>query len=173
MKIKKEYIPVISFVTALFFILVLFVPKFRQTLLAYHEHLKGLLTSSYSINGWILLFFILFSAIGLAYVLYRLYYTQPLRAFYMSYKTDTIKDAIWKWQWQESSIEHLWCYCPTCNSELSYESDHLLFQTTFTCPYCNKEVTKMEGSNVNYVLNFIKREIRRNIQRQMKEKAQK
>lgn len=169
LKIKKEFAPVLSFFLVLFLILFLFVPKFSQALLAYHDYIKGLLTSSYTINGWILLFFIIFSSIGFMFVLYRIYYIKPSAAFFTSYKQDTIKNAVWKWQWVNNDIEHLWCYCPVCNSELSYESDHLLFQTKFTCTTCNQEIMKMEGSHINYVLNYIKREVRRNIQRKIKE----
>lgn len=147
--------------------MIAFVPRFTAALLSYHDAIKSLLLANYSVNGGILLFLIVFCVIGLGFVLYRIYYTQPAQASFTNYRSETIKDALWKWQWVDNKIEKLWCFCPTCNNELSYESDHLLFQTTFTCHTCNKEIMKIEGSNVNYVLNFVKKEIRRNIQRNM------
>lgn len=158
---QNKYLPLLSFFTLFILLLFIFVPAFKENILIVHEHIRSALIGSYKVNGWILLFLVLFSMVGFGYVLYTLYYTKPRKSFYANYRSESIKNALWKWQWKENSIESLWCFCPKCNGELSYNTDFLLQEISFSCQNCQQEITKIQGENINYVLTYIKKEIRR------------
>lgn len=168
MKKSHVFIPILAFLIVLVGILLVFVPAFKTTIFQLQVELKTLLTSNYSINGWILLFLAVFALIGLSGVLYKIYYIKPKKSIYAHHTVQEIKHAVWKWHWNENKIEQLWCFCPTCNDELSYDTDHLLQTITFSCERCNKEVSKFNAHNINAVLAFIKNEIRRLLRKNRK-----
>ncbi len=149
-------------------ILLAFVPAFKLQVLHWHNTLKTILTSSYTINGWILLFLISFSLIGFGFVLYKIYYIKPKKSIYADHTIHEIKGAVWKWHWNENKIEQLWCFCPECNDELSYDNDHLLQTITFSCQQCDKQISKFNAHNINAVLVFVKNEIRRILKKHKK-----
>lgn len=168
MKKSHYYIPFASFLALLVVVLFVFVPSFKANIFVWHHQIKTLLVSSYSINGWVLLFLVLFAIIGFCFVLYKLYYVEPRKSIYAHHTTQEIKGAVWKWHWNENKIEQLWCFCPTCNDELGYNHDHLLHTITFSCQQCNKEISKFDAQNINAVLTFVKNEIRRILRKQKK-----
>lgn len=161
MKKSNPLIAILTFCFVLFLLLLVFVPSFKTEILLAHTKLKTILTSSYLLNGWILLFLIIFSSIGFGFVLYKIYYIKPRKSIYADHTVHEIKGAVWKWHWNENKIEQLWCFCPTCNNELSYDNDHLLQTITFSCPQCEQEISKFNAHNINSVLVFVKNEIRR------------
>lgn len=170
MRLKKSnyYIPLLSFVALLVVVLLIFVPSFKANIFDWHMKIKHMLTSSYLINGWLLLFFISFSIIGFCFVLYKIYYIEPKKSIYADHTLQEIKGAVWKWHWNQNKIEQLWCFCPVCNDELSYDNDHLLNVITFSCEHCQKEISKFDAQNINGVLTFVKNEIRRTLKRRKK-----
>jgi transcription initiation factor IIE alpha subunit len=97
-----------------------------------------------------------------------MYYIKPKKSIYADHVVQEINTAVWKWRWNENKIEQLWCFCPTCNDELSYDNDHLLQTITFSCEHCNKEIAKFNAQNINAVLAFVKNEIRRILRKNKK-----
>ncbi len=149
-------------------VLFAFVPAFKTSVFQLQTVIKSMLISHYALNGWILLFLIVFALIGFCFVLYKMYYIKPKKTIYADHVVQEIKTAVWKWRWNENKIEQLWCFCPTCNDELSYDNDHLLQTITFSCEHCNKEIAKFNAQNINAVLAFVKNEIRRILRKNKK-----
>ena len=168
LKKSHYYKPIASFLALFFVVLLIFVPSFKTNIFDWQIQLKAILTSNYLINGWILLFLIVFALIGFCFVLYKLYYIEPKKSIFAHHTTHEIKGAVWKWHWNQNKIEQLWCFCPTCNDELSYDHDHLLHTITLSCPHCKKEISKFDAQNINGVLTFVKNEIRRILTKQKK-----
>ena len=132
-------------------------------------HSKLFLNTLFETKGWMLLLLVFFSFLGVIKLIEFMLSFYPNQHKFHKYKQDTFKQALWKWKWQDDRIEQLWCYCPTCNNELSYNSDYLLYKTDLLCPNCEKLITSYDGDNINYVLTKVKSEIRRVVQRQLNE----
>ncbi|MFA7083639.1 MAG: hypothetical protein WC141_03780 [Arcobacteraceae bacterium] len=161
MKKNNSLIAVTLSLVLLLALLIVFVPAFKETVFNVQEKTYIMMTSSYLINGWIVLFLTLFSSIGVGFVLYKIYYIKPKRSIYAHHTIQEIKGAVWKWRWNENNIEQLWCFCPTCNDELSYDTDELMQVTTFSCEQCKKDIARFSFSHISAVLVFVKNEIRR------------
>ncbi|MDD2640571.1 MAG: hypothetical protein PHS65_06220 [Arcobacteraceae bacterium] len=168
MKKSNAFTPILVFIIVLVGVLFAFVPAVKTSVFQLQNELQTLLVSHYAINGWLLLFLVVFALIGLGGVLYKIYYIKPKKSIYAHHTVQEIKNAVWKWRWNENKIEQLWCFCPTCNDELSYDTDHLLQTITFSCERCNKEVSKFNSQNINAVLAFVKNEIRRILRKNKK-----
>ena len=89
---------------------------------------------------------------------------------FSEYKEDMIKNAKWRWEWQNSKISNLWCFCPQCDATLVYNDNACTNfysdknNTLFICENCNnKTVSDIDGGNKSYALRFVKREIERRI----------
>lgn len=134
---------------------------------------KLFLTSLFELKGWVLVVAIFFSLLGVIKLLEFILSFYPNYLAFHSYKQDTFKKTLWKWKWHDEEIEQLWCYCPNCNQPLAYQCDYLLYKTDFLCPTCEKQVASYDGDNINYVLTKIKTEIRRVVQRSIKEENEK
>lgn len=127
----------------------------------------------FDVQGWQIVIGSFFSLLGLIKLLEFIASFYPKRLKFHKYKHDTFKNTHWKWKWNDINIENLWCYCPTCNQELSYKCDHLLFKTDFLCQKCEKQISSYDGDNINYVLSKVKAEIRRVVQRKINEEEKK
>jgi len=91
------------------------------------------------------------------------------RPEFKRYKSDTLYNVLWKWQWQGRSVVGLWCHCPTCKGALSF--DDTFCQPTsklnekVTYLICNRceagQVSQIKGGDRRYVLTLVQREILR------------
>ena len=142
----------------MFFVMSVFLPaKFEYIL----YELNDFLSSFIDIQIWILLVIIFLSILGLVKLFEFIKSFYPKKHSFHTYKNDIFRNVQWKWSWNNFTIEKLWCFCPTCNQELSYKCDHLLFKTELLCQKCEKHLTSYDGDNINYVLSNVKAEIRR------------
>ncbi len=155
---------ILSVLIALFVLSVVNPEKFSILL----KQTDYFLHKTFETKGWILLLSVLLSLIGLIKLIEFIISFKPTRLPYHKYRHDTFKGALWRWEWRDFHVENLWCYCPTCNQELSYKCDHLLFKTEFLCQRCEKHLCSYDGDNINYVLSHVKREVRRLAQKQLK-----
>jgi len=95
-----------------------------------------------------------------------------MRPEYKRYKSDTLYDAQWRWDWQGRNIVGLWCYCPTCKGALSFDdtlcqsTSKLGEKTTYLiCTHCDRgQVAQIKGGDRRYVLKLVQREILRKAQ---------
>lgn len=166
-KILQYSVYFILIVLILLFIVSLILPTKFEVLLSQSELF---LNSYFALEGWVLVLGAFFAFFGVIKLLDFFASFYPKRLSFHKYKNDIFKETQWKWKWQDSNIENLWCYCPSCNQELAYQCDHLLFKTEFLCQKCEKHISSYDGDNINYVLSKVKAEIRRIAQRQLQDK---
>ncbi|MBN2963780.1 hypothetical protein JWV37_03215 [Sulfurospirillum sp. T05] len=91
---------------------------------------------------------------------------QPL---FKRYKEETLYGVIWRWVWRGRSVVGLWCYCPTCKGELSFDDENcrttknLNEKTTFfICKACNgEEKGRVVGGDRRYVMTLVQHELMR------------
>ncbi len=129
----------------------------------------GLFGENYSVPGWALTILGLVAFITIVRTIIGLlakYYA----ASQNSYVDDMLFGAKWRWSWFGKDILNLWCFCPTCDSELVYDDSSTRFQafetpkTLFICEHCNRNViARVDGGGKNYALSAVEREIRRRI----------
>lgn len=90
---------------------------------------------------------------------------------YTTYVEDGLFGARWRWSWSGESISNLWCFCPTCDSELVYDDSSARHfhayeepKTLFICEHCNRNVKgRVNGGDKDYALSAVRRKIRRRI----------
>lgn len=140
------------------FSLSIFAPEVFKNMI---NELELFLDKNFIISSIELIVFSLFSFIGLIKCLELLLSLFKTKYAFHSYKEDNFKNITWKWTWEGKEILDLWCHCPSCNTELTHASDHLLYKTSFSCVQCEKELLNLEGDNLNYILAGIKKEIKR------------
>jgi len=132
----------------------------------------GLFTSDYSAPGWLLT---LFGALALVTIVRwgaSLLRREPERdAAHETYTTDHLYGANWRWTWQGREVQNLWCFCPSCDSELVYDDSSCRDvlresepRTEFICEHCgHNRVSSIKGGNKAYALSAVQREIRRKL----------
>lgn len=165
-KIVKFIIYFILSALILLFLMGILLPKKFDIVMSESEQF---LTSLFATKGWVLLLLSLFTFLGFIKLCEFVISFFPKHMPFHNYKNDIFKDTHWKWKWSNEQIEQLWCYCPSCNQELSYKCDHLLFKTQLLCQKCEKQIATYDGDNINYVLSRVKSEIRRVVQRRLQE----
>lgn len=130
----------------------------------------------YSLSGWVVIVFGLFSLFGIVAVFFVLVasWLRPHR----NYVEDTIDGAIWRWSWSKNGIINLWCFCPDCDAELVYEERG--GHTNFSCEQCPpaetergrrlpydsprpRVVTTIAGSRKRQAVGVIEREVLRRV----------
>jgi uncharacterized membrane protein len=74
LKKSNAFTPILVFIIVLVGVLFAFVPAVKTSVFQLQNELKTLLVSHYAINGWLLLFLVVFALIGLGGVLYKIYY---------------------------------------------------------------------------------------------------
>jgi hypothetical protein len=89
---------------------------------------------------------------------------------YKNYKEDVFFNVIWRWNWGYSDIEDLWCYCPHCDFELTYDDSSTRRyshdpnpRTDFICDHCQKIISSIQNNDKNFIIGIIEREIRRKV----------
>lgn len=132
----------------------------------------SLFSTDYAVPGWIL------ALLGLLAFLTVLRWGATLRRQvpeddepHESYTSDYLYEAKWRWEWHGHDVQNLWCYCPSCDSELVYDDsscrDVLRLsepRTEFICEHCgHKLVASIKGGNRSYALSAVQREIRRKL----------
>lgn len=159
---KKRVLNFFIYVLIVVFILIIalkiFKPLLFNTIL---ENIEIFSDKSFTISSFELILFSLFSLLGFFKCFELISSMFKTKYSFHSYKEDNFKNILWKWSWSEKDVLDLWCYCPTCQTELTHESDHLLYKTKFSCVECEKELLSLEGDNLNYILAGIKKEIKR------------
>ena len=132
----------------------------------------GLFIADYSTPGWVIAILCLVTLInGIRLVSNITRRTTSSDPEHNKYITDFFHGAKWRWSWLGQNISHLWCFCPSCDSELVYDDSSCddIFQmdnprTDFICEHCNRtRVASVPGGRKNYALSSIEREIRRKI----------
>ena len=132
----------------------------------------SLFTTEYSTPGWILATLGLLALITtVRWISAAIRRDEEDKADFQSYTTDNLYGAKWRWTWIGHDVTNLWCFCPSCDSELVYDdsscSDILRRsepRTDFICEHCgHTHVTSIKGGNRSYALSAIQREIRRNL----------
>ena len=128
-----------------------------------------LLGENYSVPGWGVLILALLALVSIVrfFVALRINPTPP----HSGYVEDIIFQVKWRWSWAGGAISNLWCFCPTCDSELVYDdsSARSLYsldgvKTLFICEHCNGSVmTSIDGGGKDYALGAVQREIRRKV----------
>lgn len=132
----------------------------------------SLFFTDYAAPGWLL------ALLGFLALLTILRWGAKLRrrapednALHEAYTTDYFYGAKWRWKWQEHDVQNLWCFCPSCDSELVYNEissrDVLRMpepKTEFICEHCGHNlVASIKGGNKSYALSVVQREIRRKL----------
>lgn len=83
---------------------------------------------------------------------------------YFNYHQDIFYDVQWNWDWNlKKEILHLKPTCPMCKSDVYYRFDTLLSKTEFVCEKCNKQLANVNSSNRNFVVESVKKSIRRKL----------
>lgn len=133
---------------------------------------SGLFTAYYSTPGWLLAGLGILSLIALGrWVSALLTRDTEEDSAFRAYTTDSLYGANWRWSWIGHEISNLWCFCPSCDSELVYDDsscrDILRTQeprTEFICEHCgHSHITSIKGGNKHYALSAVQREIRRKL----------
>ncbi|MDC9565212.1 MULTISPECIES: hypothetical protein [unclassified Pseudoalteromonas] len=130
---------------------------------------REVITSSYSLPGWVLAILFTLAFIGSINIYIALIQKKEAPEF-IKYTEDYINDAKWKWEWLDNQIVGLWCYCPSCDATLVYDdsscrrSSFEEKQTHFVCENCNhKIVSTVKGGDYLYAVSSAEREIHRRI----------
>ena len=138
---------------------------------------------SHAWPGWLLLLLTVSASILLVGILLFIYSSltekksiQP--PWFHEFSKYYFRGAEWRWQWSEShNIEHLWCYCPTCDGTLVFklpEQDmfegYLSDQVQFICEHCHHQViATVPGYTLNDAKGYVLRELGRVTRQKQKE----
>jgi hypothetical protein len=89
---------------------------------------------------------------------------------YKKYTEDIFFNIIWRWNWGYTGIEDLWCYCPNCDLELTYDDNSTRRyshdpnpRTDFICDHCQKTISSIPNQDKDFIVGIIEREIRRKV----------
>jgi hypothetical protein len=150
-------------------------PQSKATLVWLWEHVKlifRLFTADYSTPGWLLAVLGVVTFLASIRVLAALVRgeTDSIPA-YLAYTTDCLYGAKWRWAWNRQGIANLWCFCPSCDSELVYDDSSCRDilkrsepRTDFYCEHCDHtRVATVSGGARSYALSAVEREIRRKL----------
>lgn len=128
-----------------------------------------ILVDSYSLPGWGWLLVSIFALIGLVNIYFSIR-GEAEEPEFKSYVKDIMYGVEWRWNWVESKIFNLWCYCPSCDATLVYDDTSCfdfytdIRKTDFICENCNHSVvSSINGGGKDYAIDVIKREISRRI----------
>ena len=139
--------------------------------------LWGMLQSSHSMPGWVILVLGLLALFGLTIIgllLKELLHGKKETAgpTFQKYTEDMLDAVRWRWRWVDNRITNLSCFCPICDAQLVPERDFT--GTRFICERCpadgtgfphvsrGRVVTEVMG-DVQYAVAAAEREIHRRI----------
>ena len=139
--------------------------------------LWGMLQSSHSMPGWVILVLGLLALFGLTIIgllLEQLLHGKKETAgpTFQKYTEDMLDAVRWRWRWVDNQITDLWCFCPICDAQLVPEGNFT--RTRFICERCPSDgtgfpdrsrgrvVTEVMGG-VQYAVAAAEREILRRI----------
>ena len=129
------------------------------------------LIGNHEINGFLIVFSVILWILFLIIIFMTIKenLSNKKHQTYNDYKDDIFYGLTWRWHWDNMNISNLWCFCPTCEFELSYRNEQVyldVFRSTqkvvFTCEHCQREYPFI-GYDKDYFVNVIGREIRRKI----------
>lgn len=91
------------------------------------------------------------------------------RPAFLRYVEESLYGVTWQWRWSGKRIVGLWCYCPTCKGELSFDDENckttknLNERTTFfICKGCGgEEKGRVVGGDRRYVMTLVQHELMR------------
>ena len=129
------------------------------------------LTTTHEINGLIIilsgLLWIFFIIIILSVIKDNVF--RKSDRIYTTYTEDTFYGMKWRWYWEDAKIKNLWCFCPECEYELSYQEEssyrHRIYNAPnliLICDHCSKE-HPFQDYDKDHLLSIIEREIWRKI----------
>ena len=129
------------------------------------------LITAHEVNGFI----IIISGIILTFLIFILFNIIKKSLFgktyatYTTYTEDMFYGIKWRWYWEDAGIENLWCFCPECEYELSYQEEssyrHKVYNAPnliLICDHCSKE-HPFQDYDKDHLLSIIEREIWRKI----------
>jgi hypothetical protein len=132
----------------------------------------GLFAADYSTPGWLLaLLGVVTLATAIRIVAALIRGGAESTPAHLAYTADYFHGAKWRWGWNGHGIAHIWCFCPSCDSELVYDDsscNDILRRseprTDFICEHCgHRHVARVPGGPKSYALSAIEREIRRKL----------
>lgn len=159
-----------------------------------------LLTATYEVRGWLILFLGLSTGVLVIGVLlsFARRMTEQAAArpggvhirtsLLTEYTSDTIHDVKWKWQWASGEILNLRPFCPICDADLVYREDYGR-GTDLICEPCSgivrgrfnetsvldfgnpKVVAEVRGIGLDGLQTSVKREILRRVIRRERDAA--
>ena len=106
--------------------------------------LGGMLQSSHSMPGWVILVLGLLALFGptiIGLLLKELLHGKKETAgpTFQNYTEDMLDAVRWRWRWVGNRITDLWCFCPICDAQLVAEGG--LLETSFICERCSSDET--------------------------------
>ena len=140
--------------------------------------LWGMLQSSHSMPGWVILVLGLLALFGptiIGLLLKELLHGKKETAgpAFQNYTEDILDYMRWRWSWVGNRITDLWCFCPICDSQLV--SSEGFSGTRFICERCPADgsillagdrgriVGTVMGGDRYYAVGATEREILRRI----------
>ena len=140
--------------------------------------LWGMLQSSHSMPGWVILVLGLLALFGLIIIVLMLKELlhgkkETAGPAFQNYTEDMLDDVRWRWRWVGNRITDLRCFCPICDSQLV--SSGGFSETSFICERCPADgslfpagdrgriVGTVMGDDRHYAVGATEREIQRRI----------
>jgi len=127
------------------------------------------LASNHPVPGWLLLLLVCGAVAFLVSVVVSFLRSKStISAPHVSYTSDALFGALWRWSWSGNQITHLWSSCLACQGELVRlnERDAYLLSVPhakFYCEHCRAVRVDIEGGDHYYALSAVEREIRRRL----------
>ena len=123
--------------------------------------LWGMLQSSHSMPGWVILVLGLLALFGLTIIgllLKELLHGKKETAgpTFQKYTEDMLDAVRWRWRWVDNRITNLWCFCPICDAQLVPEGDFT--GTRFICERCPADGTVFPHGSRGRVVTEVMRD---------------
>jgi len=129
------------------------------------------LTTAHEINGFIIIIsglLWIFSILTLFLIIKDKLFGK-INKTYTTYTEDMFYGVKWRWYWKDKEIKNLWCFCPECEYELSYQEESFHQHRNYNaplliliCDHCSKKYP-FHDYDRDDLLSIIKREIQRKI----------
>ena len=140
--------------------------------------LWGMLQSSHSMPGWVILVLGLLALFGLIIIVLMLKELlhgkkETAGPAFQNYTEDMLDDMRWRWRWVGNRITDLRCFCPICDAQLVHSGG--FSETRFICERCPADgslfpagsrgriVGTVMGGDMDYAVGATEREIHRRI----------
>jgi len=126
------------------------------------------LTTVHEIYGFIIIISVLLW-IFFVIILFLMIKNNLFGKTYTTYTEDMFYGIKWRWYWKDAEIKNLWCFCPECEYELSYQEESIYRNRIYhapklilICDHCSKK-HPFQDYDKDDLLSIIEREIWRKI----------